>query len=130
MTNERNIHDFNCGVAMVLGMLYTTFPTPTTLRMEALDDTADRVTRMAYAATIRFLRDEGLIRIQAETLDDHFVGVVLTAKGLSLLQAVPEALQEKKPWADWLRDTLKDGSRAGLKTLMEILLRQVGGGGA
>jgi len=127
MANERNIEDFNRGVALVLGRLYAAFPVPTTLRMDDLDEAADRVSRLAYAATIRFLRDERVIRIQAETLDDRFVGVVLSAKGLALLQAVPEALQEKKPWADWLRDTLRDGSRGGLKTLIEILLRQVGG---
>jgi hypothetical protein len=128
MANERNIEDFNRGVALVLGRLYTAFPVPTSIRADELDETADRVSRLAYEATIRFLRDEGLIRIQAETLDDRFIGVVLSAKGLALLQAVPDALQEKKPWADWLRDTLRDGSRVGLKTLIEILLRQVGGG--
>lgn len=128
MADDRNIQEFNRGVALALNRLYAAFPTPTALRMDDLDETADRETRRVYAATVRFLRNEGLIRVQAETIADIFVGVVLTAKGLSLLQAVPEALQEKKPWAAWLRDTLTDGSRAGLQTVIELLLRQVGGG--
>lgn len=126
MADERNIQDFNRGVALVLGRLYTAFPVPTVLQMDDLDDTADRETRRAYAATVRFLRDEGLIRVQSETIGDGFIDVTLTAKGLRLMRALPEGVQEKAPWYAWIPELLKNGSRAGLSAAIEALIGQLG----
>lgn len=91
MADDRNIQDFNRGVALVLVKLYSTFPAPIDLRARDLDEAADETAREVYHSTINFLRDEGLLRFQTVTGDVNceavFVGAVLTAKGLSILQS-------------------------------------------
>ena len=121
---EKNIKDFNNCVAMVLERLYQHFPKPIILSTEELDESSDRETIKTYTATLEFLTQEGFIRYRSATTDGVFMDVVLTAKGLTLLNAVPEALVEKKSFIDAIKSAFKEGSKIGLKTIVETLLKE------
>ncbi len=121
---EKNIKDFNRCVALVLEKLYQSFPRPAILAAEEFDETADKETIRTYTATVEFLQHEGFIRYKSATTDRVFIDVVLTAKGLTLLNAVPTALAEKKSFIEMMKETFKEGSKVALKTIIEALLKE------
>jgi hypothetical protein len=120
---SNNMHDFNRCAAMVLTMLHEAFPNPCMVFVDSLDDSADKATLKTFTATIQFLHDEGFIRydsIQAGGL--VFDSATLTAKGLTILNAVPDAIKEREDLASKIKKTLTEGSKEALKTLVGKLL--------
>ena len=92
----KNIDDFDAAVAAILSRLYATFPNKTTVDAFELAGDADEATRETYASTLEFLRDEGFLSYgQRSGTRGLFAQVVLTAKGLVLLGAMPASLSMK-----------------------------------
>lgn len=93
-----NIDEFNRAVGLTLDRLYQAFPLPIALHVEELDEGADEHLLGVYGATIKFLLAEGFIRGGTSIRDYRSTpNVVLTAKGLAILNAVPDSIQEKAP---------------------------------
>lgn len=121
---EKNIRDFSKFTALLLERLYRSFPNPAIIALEEIDENADRETIMTYRATIEFLTLEGIIRYRATSTDNVYLDVALTAKGLTLLNAVPDCLKEKKPFIHAIKETIKEGSKTALKIVVEALLKE------
>jgi len=85
MTDNRQ--DFNKCTASVLKLLYEKFPNEVDIIIEDL--TEDGELNDNYFATMRFLRRENLLYYQ-ELDFSNFKRTVLTAKGLSILDTVPD----------------------------------------
>jgi hypothetical protein len=134
--SERNIDDFNRGAARVLAHLYRSFPTPTLILVEDLDDGADLVPeehavrlaerRVVYGATVEFLAAEGLLVYTGSAgsaASRKFSGARLTAKGLGALNRTPEALTPARPsLGDQLVGAAGDGAREVLRQLIGMVL--------
>ncbi len=99
----QNIDDFNRGCVLIMARLYKSFPKPIILDVGEIDGgedlfEEDRVARLAervavYAATVRFLADEGYLIFQGFDDFSGFSGVRLTSKGLAALNRIPGALK-------------------------------------
>lgn len=115
-----NMDDFNKGAALILEKLYRAFPKEIVLNIEELDAEADANALENYSATVEFLGREGFIRYRsANSNAEFFLGVVLTSKGLAILNSTPEVLKDKEPLGKSLGAALKSGSKDVLKTVME-----------
>jgi len=89
----RNIDYFHVFAADIMVRLYSAFPVPEDLDFEAFDfegifpdEDRDRLAKI-WAHSVRWLRSEGIIRVDAAAGDgdDQFLGVVLTEKGFRIL---------------------------------------------
>lgn len=121
---EKNIKDFNRFAAMLLDRLYKEFPNPSIIVVDEMDEGADRETIKTYASTLSFLAQEGFIRYRAVSMDNVYMDVVLTAKGLTLLNVIPDGLKEKKPFIQLIKETIKEGSKTALNAVIEALLKE------
>lgn len=118
-----NMDDFNEAVAVILAKLYETFPRGTLLvvRDLAKDASDDRLGN--FGGTISFLQKEGFISYESRLRDEQFNGVVLTSKGLAILNSTPESLKESKSLGSKLVAVLKEGSKEAIKALVQQVIR-------
>lgn len=132
----QNIDDFNRGCALALATLYRRFPVPWDIDITALEagqvaanDTPDRqAERQAiYAATLKFLRDEGYIRFSGSDIRELvFLECVLTSRGLAALNRVPSAIKTPQKTAgetllDLSRDILKASAQEAAKQALRVI---------
>ncbi len=71
--------------------------------------------------TFKFLSNENYINFQRQVYGG-FIGVTLTSKGLSVLNAVPDSLKEKEAFSLSLKNALKNGSEEVLADTMKKLI--------
>ena len=149
MTEPANIAAFNRAAVFVLDRCYSTFPVPadfplTETAVELVDLTRQDAAVEMFAKmellpyTLRFLCDEGFLRIMAETLDGSFHGVQLTLRGLTLL-GLPDPLDEtqrvtlgervKKAAADGSAKALSETVKAFLMAGVKVAFSNVSGDG-
>jgi hypothetical protein len=83
---------------------------------------ADDNKRLNYCDTILFLEREGFIRYEGRVSNDSFHNVTLTIKGLVLLNAVPDALQENTPLGTRLMSVVRAGSKEVIKTVVQQVI--------
>lgn len=121
---EKNIRDFNLFTAIVLERLYDNFPNPIIISTDEIDDNADRETVRTYTNTMIFLKEEGFIRYSMIATDNVFMDAVLTAKGLSILNLIPEGITEKKSIIQQIKHVIKDGSKLAIKTTIEVFIQE------
>jgi hypothetical protein len=119
-----SMDDFNKGTAILLDKLYTAFPQQLSLKVSTLDPQADSNTLLNYRDTILFLKREGFIHFDswANGEPPFFNGVVLTSKGLAILNSTPDALKERGTLGQKLGYALKVGSGEALKTLINQII--------
>lgn len=124
-----NKDEFNRIAASALERLDENFPVPIRLYSKDYVDENSEVERMLFYYTVEFLSKENLLTFdggddQAYQIDQ----AVLTGKGLSLLNSVPELLQEKSeaiPFRQKITSALKTGSKETLKMVMSQLIQAV-----
>ncbi|OAD19816.1 hypothetical protein THIOM_004522 [Candidatus Thiomargarita nelsonii] len=87
-------------------MLYKAFPIETEVIVDELGENLDEETTDNYFATIRFLQREGFIHYQ-KLHYSAFKGVVLTAKGLKILDTMADALADEKARGAVIREVIK-----------------------
>src|SRR3990172_684900 len=110
-----NMEDFNRGVALILAKLYKAFPQKSVIYVNQLDPNAGDETVKNFSATIEFLAAEGFIRCGSSAGGGKaFANVVLTTKGLSILNSVPDSIKEKISLGNKIIDALKSGSKEAL----------------
>jgi len=107
MADKRFVNE---AILRILTALYEAFPQPIDLNPKVLDPDASAQEREIYYDLIVWLRDEGFIRGGSPTLGGTFRRAVLTMKGFAVLNAVPEALGERKSFGDYFKELLKEGS--------------------
>lgn len=121
---EKNIKDFNKFTAMLFERLYNSFPNRVMISIEDMDDSADKETIRTYASTVEFLALEGFIRYRTATMDNVYMDVTLTAKGLTILNKIPSTSKEKKTFIEMIKEIAKDGSKAELRSVIDALLKE------
>ena len=138
-----NIDSFNEITAKTFGILYASFPVPTTLSLAnhyGIDNVANIAKSLEHGlrpckeeeaparlveATICWLEDSGYLKIKLKNYPFKFEGVILTAKGLEALQAVPDSINsDKKSAGQILAEQIKAGTgdyvRETVKTVLSF----------
>lgn len=129
-----NIDDFNRGAALILAELYRHFPIPVPLDILSLDEHDDlpandlerREQRLqVYVATVRFLGAEGWLVFDDE-LNGSFTQARLTAKGLSALNRVPDAMRPaRKNTGERLLEAASELGKLTAKDTLSALMQQL-----
>lgn len=140
----KNIERFNEITGQVFALLYESFPLPMALRPKLLGieeheggeyspelgevlgvepQSADEV---LFKHSITWLVQAGYIASKTPDYDRHFFAEArLTAKGLEVLNAIPENLTKREP----LGEQLAAASKSGAKELMRSITTEVLGAG-
>ena len=122
-----NKDEFNRIAAAVLEKLDESFPVPIRLESKDYVDEENTEARWLFFHTVEFLSKENLLTFASNTDEGHQIDlVVLTGKGLSLLNSVPELLQEKPepvPFRQKITSALKTGSKETLRIVMNQLIQ-------
>jgi hypothetical protein len=93
------------------------------LRFTHLVEGAEENKLRNYGDTIIFLESEGFIRYESRALNETFNGVALTSKGLTILNAVPDTLQEKTPLGTKLISVVREGSKEVIRMVVEQVIK-------
>jgi hypothetical protein len=118
-----NMDDFEKGVALILAKLYQTFPQGVVIYTDQLESGASDETLKNYSGTIQFLTKEGFISCGSMAGSGRaYQNVVLTTKGLQILNAVPDAIKDKKPIGEKIIESLKSGSKETLKIIVNQII--------
>lgn len=147
-----NIEKFNEITGKVFALLYGSFPIPQDLFPHSIDiaptpqpeydpETATlggigiastyelNEEEKLFGHTVAWLVDTGYLSAKRRNAVDMYQGVVLTAKGLEVLKAVPSALDKNgsKSYGEQLQEAAKTGISETLKGLAnETLTKGVG----
>lgn len=122
------IDTFNRGAALILAKLYEEFPTPIHLDIAQLADGITDEEGDIYASTLLFLKDEGFVRAGSSVARGLMTAnVVLTSKGLDILNSTPEVLQVSAPLGERVKDVAKSGSKEVLSAVMQAVIGAVVG---
>lgn len=120
-----NIERFNRNTVQILGILYDSFPVPIELDSSKFDDP------LSFQSTVEFLQTSGYLAVgkvaQAFQGNAHFFFVVLTEKGLSVLNAVPSSLVMNESLGKQMVGIVKSGTKKvsleAIKALVSELIK-------
>ena len=119
-----NMDDFNEATVLILAKLYEAFPQRLWFKVvDLVEAAADDNKLRNYGDTILFLESEGFIRYESHKLNEVFDGVTLTSKGLTVLNYVPDVLKEKTPLGAKLLSVVQEGSKEGIRTVVEQVIK-------
>jgi hypothetical protein len=129
MMVPENIQQFNTIVARVFEMLYEEFPDPHNICSDHFDLTAKVEGALIWReeayqtvlSTIRWLSEEKYIRVQSYS-NGLCLGVTLTQKGLSVLNATPDSLHPSETVGAKIKNALADGSKGLVSKVVEQAL--------
>jgi hypothetical protein len=124
-----NKDEFNRIAAVVLGMLDEAFPVAIVLKAEEIIDIEDNKAVDIFLYSMIFLQRQDIISFTDRTIDgSRFAEVMLTGKGLALLNSVPDVIKEKTTLRQRIGNALKSGSKEVLKTSINQLVQAVAKG--
>lgn len=128
-SDKSNIDLFNEVAAIVLERLYESFPVGVNLQPDIVLSDPSREAANFFYYTVIFLGKEGLLGYEMASDDGSFFDVVLTSKGLSALNAIPDMLDERKEsYRQKISTALKGGSKEVLKAAMQQFIAAVASG--
>lgn len=108
-----NLDKFNEITAKVFAACYSSFPVPLYFRQsEYVEKAGDAEPDPLFSSTLEWLKKHDYIFFKCPEIGGtEYWDVQLTEKGLAVLNAVPDALKEKKTVGDKLVEVVKSGSR-------------------
>jgi len=140
----KNIERFNEITGQVFACLYESFPLPMVLRPkllgieeheggeyspevgEVLGVEPQSAEEVLFKHSVTWLIQAGYIAAKKPDYDSHFFAEArLTARGLEVLNAIPENLTKREP----LGEQLAAASKSGAKELMRTITTEVLGAG-
>lgn len=127
-----NIEFFDRLTLALLERLYSEFPTPVEIDTRSLgagllpDNVTPEVGHRLLASVdhaVNFLQEEGFITHRGTYLEGGtFLQVRLTAKGLAVLNSIPESLEGRETIAARIRGLLGSGARtAGTESVKQLV---------
>lgn len=118
-----NLDKFNEITAKVFADCYSSFPVPLNFcQSDYIEGVSDAESDPLFFSTLEWLKKHGYISFECPELGwANYYDVQLTEKGLTALNAVPDALKEKKTVGDKVVEVVKTGS----KELMSECIRQI-----
>lgn len=137
MSLPPNIERFNIITAKTFAMLYQSFPVPRDLLMGPDFDiphlmeiphdfknnyVSEKEDILFVQSTIYWLHDAGYIEAKSYTYPFGFRDVVLTAKGLETLKAIPSSLSSDKTAGELVLDAVKSGASDSMSDAVKFIL--------
>lgn len=118
-----NLDRFNEITAKVFADCYSSFPVPLYFRQsEYVEEAGDAEPDLLFSSTLEWLKKHDYLFFKCPEIGGtEYWDVQLTEKGLAVLNAVPDALKEKKTVGDRVIEVVKTGS----KELMSECIRQI-----
>jgi hypothetical protein len=125
-----NVQRFNAFAAHLFSLLYEEFPNPCDIGPDHFFEYADEVEgekvwgehdNQTVSSTVRWLHDEGYIRV-TDYSNGLSLGVTLTQKGLSVLNATPDSLHPSETMGAKIKNALADGSKGLVSKVVEQAL--------
>jgi len=115
MSERNNIYEFNKFVVEYLNKLYNQFPIKKDCMLEDFDSLNNENTSDIFFSTLEFLKNEGFIRFDRQ-IYGGFIGVVLTGKGLDILNSTPVSISKAGNVASLIKDSIKNGSKEAINS--------------
>ena len=107
MSNDtlKNIDFFNLYVGRIFAKLLSEFPLEINLSSQDIEPECDIYSKQEQMvkSTIKWLKNAGYITYDINHNLGCFVNVILTAKGLELLNSIPQSVENKKTIAKELK---------------------------
>lgn len=122
MVDDNNISVFNKFVAEALSKLYSKFPRQVDFRLEEFDYLNNETNRDIFFSSINFLKKENFISLEQQVYGS-FVGVVLTAKALDLLNSTPFALSKSANFSSKIKEALQKGKAEAINTVIKEFMK-------
>lgn len=119
---ESNIDLFNTFAGELLERLFNKFPVEQDIRVEEFSYLDNETNSDIFSSSVRFLHREGFIRY-SQAGYGSFVGVVLTAQGLTVLNSIPELLKVKESVGNKIGSALKSGSSEVIKAIIREIVK-------
>ncbi len=118
-----NIEKFNKCAAEIFSLLYENFPVGTNIEINKFPQYDNSENSEIFFSTIDFLDSEGFLKC-GEKYYGAYRGVVLTSKGFTVLNLIPEAINNnKETLGDKVKNVLKTGKDEGIKTVIREIMR-------
>lgn len=128
MSGVGNMELFDTYTAEIFSRLYQSFPEPCALDVLHISgcQDVDETGRMEKPAricrhTVLWLEQSGYLSFESE-YPSGFFGVVLSAKGLEVLKAVPDSVKSSDTLGEKLVKALKGGARETARILAKTVL--------
>lgn len=119
-----NRDDFDRFAALILDQLYEAFPQEVFLDLDEHQPDAETNTVLNFYHTAKFLADEQFIRYHSVSATGKLVMQAgLTAKGLAVLNKVPEVLSSKAPLGQQVGTALKAGAKETIKMVVGEIVK-------
>jgi hypothetical protein len=125
-----SIEQFNQIAVWVFAKLYSEFPNPIILKRDDFQEEVglESFNLSSFGSTIEFLEREDFLTFSSSVDDgSHFAFVVLTMKGLRILDSVPSSLNENKTLGEQSQSIVKAGfkeaGREVVKTFVSELVK-------
>lgn len=113
---------FNKCAAEIFSLLYENFPIGTDIEINKFPEYAEN--SEIFFSTIDFLYSEGFIKCKEKYYGGAYHGVVLTSKGFTVLNLIPEAINNsKETLGDKVKSVLKTGKDEGIKAVIREIIR-------
>lgn len=122
MTEETNIQAFNKFIVVLLNQLYNQFPIKKKSMLEDFDHLNNKKDADIFFSSIEFLKNENYIRFDRK-IYGGFKGVVLTGKGLDILNSTPVSISKSMNVASLIKDCIKNGSKEAIKTASNEIIK-------
>ena len=118
---HNNRDDFDQCTALVFNLLYTNFPQETDVAIDKLSEPVNEDMLDNYFASMRFLQREGLLCYQ-ELYYTVFKGVVLTAKGLKVLDTILDTSPFKDNIAQQISQALDSQNKKAIRMIIQEMM--------
>jgi len=117
---------FNKGAALILSKSYDEFPIPIYLNIAQLDENMTDEEGEIYSATLKFLHDEGFVRC-GKSLNRGLMtsNVILSSKGLDILNSTPDSLKEKVSLGDKVKDVASNGTKETISAVIQAVVGSI-----
>lgn len=124
--SENNMDLFNLYAAKIFDSLYSQFPVRNDIIAAMFLDEEERDNEdhiKIFCGTVDFLARENFIIYETRFYGNTYSDVCLTSKGLSVLNAIPESINEKEPFITKIRSALKSCGNEVMKTAIQGLIK-------
>ncbi len=119
---NKNIDLFNRFCGELLSRLYESFPVEKDIILEDFEYLDNEESNSIFFSSINFLKKEGFISYNMAAYR-AFTQVGLTAKALTLLDAVPQSIKTKRTRGDELKNIIKEGKSEVIKKIISELIK-------
>jgi hypothetical protein len=122
----------NLVMGAIFANLLTAWPSPIHLTpqkiLQPILETTTRDDVRVFASLVKWLSDEGYLRIGSATLDGSYSNVVLSERGLRTLNSIPSGISSSKSYGEKIAEAAKEVTTdTAKKTIADLVGQMIGG---